>query len=84
MGSSWNPWYPSWYLVLVTTTPNTPPTRKSPSYRMYIIGIDLDVHVRVFNKAIHANGEKNDSNIVNLYYFKMGIKLCAIPLKTLH
>jgi hypothetical protein len=27
------------------------------------------MHVQVFWKAIHANGEKNDANIVNLSYF---------------
>jgi hypothetical protein len=31
--------------------------------------MDLDVHVRIFHKAIHANGEKNDVDIINLFCF---------------
>jgi hypothetical protein len=31
--------------------------------------MDLDAHVRVFCKAIQANGEKNDDDIINLFCF---------------
>jgi hypothetical protein len=33
------------------------------------MGMNFDVHVRVFCKAIQANGEKNDANIVNPFSF---------------
>jgi hypothetical protein len=44
---------------------------KSLPYLIYTIGINLDAHVRVFQKAIQANDEKNDADIVNLFYFTL-------------
>ncbi len=40
-------------------------------FPIYSIGTDLDVHVWMFQKAIHANGEKRDTNIMNLFYFTL-------------
>jgi hypothetical protein len=51
--------------------PNNLPIRKSVPYPIYIVGIDLDAHVRVFKKAIQANGEKNDFDIVNMLCFTL-------------
>jgi hypothetical protein len=33
------------------------------------VGIDPNAHVRVFQKAIQTNGERNDPNIINLFCF---------------
>jgi hypothetical protein len=33
--------------------------------------MDLDVHVQVSHKAIRANGEKNDTYIINLFCFTL-------------
>jgi hypothetical protein len=30
-----------------------------------------NVHVRVFRKAIHANGEKDDVDIINLFFLTL-------------
>jgi hypothetical protein len=43
--------------------------RKSLPYLIYTIGTHLDAHVWVFRKAIKVNGEKNDVDIINLFYF---------------
>jgi hypothetical protein len=40
--------------------------RKSLLYPIYKEGTDLDAHVWVFQKAIHANGDKDNVNIKNL------------------
>ncbi len=50
-------------------TPNPPLNRKSLPYPIYNAGIDPDAHVRVFCKAIQANGENNDVNIITLFCF---------------
>ncbi len=38
-------------------------------YPIYNAGTDLDAHVQVFQKAIQANGERNDLDILNLFCF---------------
>jgi hypothetical protein len=45
--------------------------QKSLSYPIYKAGTNLDAHVRVFRKAINANGEKDDANIINLFCFTL-------------
>jgi hypothetical protein len=55
--------------------PNLPPVvptnQKSLPYPIYSVGIDLDAHVQVFQKAIQAKGERNDPNIINLFCFTL-------------
>jgi len=38
-------------------------------YPTYVKDTDLDVHIRVFKKAIKANGETMEANIINLFGF---------------
>jgi hypothetical protein len=45
-------------------TPNPPPSTKPLPYPICIAGMDLNANVRMFRKAIQANGENNDVNIV--------------------
>jgi len=66
-GNLWNPWYPP----LAPTTPMAPSSRKSLPYPIYYVGTNLDAHVQVFKKAIQANGEKQDVNIMNLFCFTL-------------
>ncbi len=42
---------------------------KSLVYPIYIVGKDLDVCVPIFCKAIQANGDNNDVDIINLSCF---------------
>jgi hypothetical protein len=49
----------------------TPTKQKSLPYLIYSVGIDLDAHVWVFWKAIQTNGERNDSDIINLFCFTL-------------
>jgi hypothetical protein len=69
IGSTWNLWYPSWYFVQPPITPNLPPIRKSIPYPIYIARTNLNAHVQIFCKAIHANGENNDADIINPFCF---------------
>lgn len=50
-------------------TPNVPTPRKLLPYPIYTTNTNLDTCVTVFQKAIQANGEKHDLNIVNLFWF---------------
>jgi hypothetical protein len=63
----WNLWYPPWYLVPTTLTPNVPTPRKSLPYPIYTRNTDFDICLRVFQKAIQANGEKHDLNMVKFF-----------------
>ncbi len=38
-------------------------------YPTYVKDIDLDAHVRVFKKAIKANGKTVEANIMNMFGF---------------
>jgi hypothetical protein len=38
---------------------------------IYNVRNDLDAHVQVLQKAIEANGERNDLNIVNIFCFTL-------------
>jgi hypothetical protein len=44
---------------------------KSLLYPIYFTGIDPNVHVWVFQKAIQTNGDKHDVGIVNLFCFTL-------------
>ncbi len=37
----------------------------------YVKNIDLDVHIKVFEKAIKTNGEMLEANIINLFGFTL-------------
>jgi len=52
----------------------------------YVKDIDLDAHIKVFKKAIKANGEKMEIGIVNLVLLSRivslnGRKLCSRPFE---
>jgi hypothetical protein len=38
-------------------------------YLTYVKDINLDAHIKVFKKAIKANGETMEANIINLFGF---------------
>jgi hypothetical protein len=61
---------PPWYQLVLT---QSKPTSKLPyrklQYPTYVKDIDLDVHIRVFKKAIKANGEIVEVDIINLFGF---------------
>jgi len=61
--------YPNWYVRPIAPTPHM--IWKFFLYPIYNEGTDLDVHVRVFQKAINANGKKDDANIIILFYFTL-------------
>jgi hypothetical protein len=48
-----------------------PTNQKSLPYPTYSARINPNAHVRVFQKAIQANGERNDLDIVNLFCFTL-------------
>jgi hypothetical protein len=56
--------YPNWYVGPIAPTLHT--IWKCLSYHIYKEGTNPDVHVSVFQKAINANGEKDNANINNL------------------
>jgi hypothetical protein len=43
------------------------PTRKHLPYSIYVKDVDLDVHIRIFKKAIKENGEIINDDIINLF-----------------
>jgi hypothetical protein len=63
---------PPWYQPLVVQ-PVSKPTTKLPykklQYPTYVKDTDLDVHIKVFKKAIKINGEIMEANIINLFGF---------------
>jgi len=67
LGPTWKPWHLSWYPIQPPVAPNPPPSKRSLPYPIYNVKMNLDAHVHMFCKATHANGEKNDVNIVNLF-----------------
>lgn len=56
----------------IAPTPHT--IRKSLSYPIYKEGTNPDAHVRVFPKAINANGEKDNASIVLFYIMANNFK----------
>ncbi len=67
LGSPWNPWYPSWCPPLTPTTLVTPSSRKALPFPIYFAGTNPNAHIQMFQKAIQANGEKWDANIVTYF-----------------
>jgi hypothetical protein len=67
-----NIFMPQWY-QLVPIQPE--PTSKLPyqklQYPTHVKDIDLNAHIRVFKKAIKANGEIVEAYIVNLFSFTL-------------
>ncbi len=51
--------------------PVTPPNLKSLPHPMYNVWTNPNGHVQVFQKAIQANGERNDLDIVILFCFTL-------------
>ncbi len=63
---------PPWYQPLVVQLVSEPTTKlpyRKLQYPTYVKDIDLDVHIRVFKKAIKVNGETVESDIINLFSF---------------
>jgi hypothetical protein len=50
---------------------NTKLPYKKLQYPTYVIDIYPDAHIRVFKKAIKANGETVEANIINLFGFTL-------------
>ncbi len=48
-----------------------PSLNKLLSYPIYSVGTNSNAHVQVFRKAIQANGEKRDIEIMNLFCFTL-------------
>jgi hypothetical protein len=48
-----------------------PSSKKLLSYPIYYVGTNPNVHVQVFWKTIQANGEKQDVDIMNLFFFTL-------------
>jgi hypothetical protein len=65
---------PPWYQAPVVQ-PILKPTTKLPcrklQYPTYVKDIDLDAHIKVFKKAIKANGETMETDIINLFGFTL-------------
>jgi len=63
---------PPWYQPPIVQ-PIEELTTKLPYMRLqyptYVKDIDLDVHIKVFKKAIKANGEIVEVDIMNLFSF---------------
>jgi hypothetical protein len=63
---------PSWYQPLVVQLVRKLITKlpyKKLQYPTYVKDIDLDVHIRVFKKAIKVNGETVKVDIINMFGF---------------
>jgi hypothetical protein len=63
---------PPWYQPTIMQ-PASEPIIKLPymklQYPTYVKDIDLDAHIKVFKKAIKANGEIVEADIINLFGF---------------
>ncbi len=76
---AWGPWkgppwttrYFPWYLVAPSLPLVAPPNWKSFPYPIYCAWTDPNAHVWVFQKAVQANGESNDLDVVNLFCFTL-------------
>jgi len=63
---------PPWYQPTImqhVSKPTTKLTYRKLQYPTYVKDIDLDVHIKVFKKAIKANGDTVETNIINLFGF---------------
>jgi hypothetical protein len=65
---------PPWYQPPIVQ-PILEPTTKLPymklQYPTFVKGTNLDVHIKVFKKAIKINGETMEANIINLFGFTL-------------
>jgi hypothetical protein len=50
-----------------------PPTRKQLPYSTYVKDANMDVHIQMFKKAIKANGEIINLDIINLFEFTLKV-----------
>ncbi len=66
------PWYQPLVMQLVSKPITKLPYRKL-QYPTYVKDIDPDAHIRVFKKAIKANGETVEIDIINLFGLFLGI-----------
>jgi hypothetical protein len=64
------PWYQPPFLQLVPK-PTTKLPYKKLQYPTYVKDTNLDVHIKVFKKAIKANCETMEANIINLFGFTL-------------
>jgi len=63
---------PPWYqLVLVQYKPNSKLPYRKLQYPTYVKDIDLDVHIKKFNKIIQTNGETMEVDIINMFGFTL-------------
>ncbi len=70
IGPTENPWYPpSWYPIQPLKHQILRQVGNLYSTPIYIVGINPNVHVPIFRKAIPANRDKNDVDIINLLCF---------------
>jgi len=61
---------PPWYqppIVQLVSKPRTKLPYKKLQYPTYVKNTDPNAHIKVFKKAIKANGEIVESNIINLF-----------------
>jgi hypothetical protein len=68
------PWYQQ-HVVQPILEPTTKLPYKKLQYPTYVKNINLDVHIKVFKKAIKANGETMEANVINLFCFTFKIFL---------
>ncbi len=62
------PWYQS---VPVQSKPISKLPYQKFQYPTYVKDTDLDAHIKVFKKAIRANGETMEIDIINLFGFTL-------------
>ncbi len=63
---------PPWYqppIVQHVLEPTTKLPYKKLQYPTYVKDTNLDAHIKVFKKAIKANGEIVETNIINMFGF---------------
>jgi len=65
---------PPWYQPLIVQLVSEPTTKlpyKKLQYPTYVKNTDPNAHIRIFKKAIKANGEIVEANIINLFGFTL-------------
>jgi hypothetical protein len=63
---------PPWYQPLVVQHVSKPTTKlpyKELQYPTYVKDINPNVHIKIFKKAIKANGETMEVDIINMFGF---------------
>jgi hypothetical protein len=64
------PWYQP-HVVQLVSKPTTKLPYKKLQYPTYFKHTNLDYHIRVFKKAIKANGETMEANMINPFGFTL-------------